>query len=89
MTASKIYAFEHKGIKYEIPAFGSLPIGAIRKARKATDQADQAFTILEAVMPEGSPELDAIDSMDSSEFNEWLDGWTTGAPLGESSGSEN
>lgn len=88
MAASKTYEFEHKGAKYSIPAFSALPMGAVRKARKAKDEADQAFTILEAVMPEGSPELTAIDSMDAETFNAWLTGWTQGAPLGESSGSE-
>lgn len=84
MTASKTYTFEHAGKKFTIPAFNALPMGAIRKARKAKDEADQAFTILESVMPEGSPELAAIDSMVGSEFNTWLEGWTQGAPVGES-----
>lgn len=88
MTASKTYTFEYQGKKFTIPAFNALPMGAIRKARKAKDEADQAFTILEAVMPEGSPELDAIDSMPADVFNTWLEGWTQGAPVGESSSSE-
>lgn len=87
MTAPTTYTFEFEGKKFTIPAFGALPMGAIRKARKAKDEADQAFTILEAVMPEGSPELDAIDSMNAADFNVWLEGWTQGAPAGESSGS--
>jgi hypothetical protein len=88
MAASKTYEFEYKGTKYSIPAFSALPMGAVRKARKAKDEADQAFTILEAVMPEDSPELNAVDSMDAEAFNAWLTGWTQGAPLGESSSSE-
>jgi hypothetical protein len=63
-------------------------MGAIRKGRKAKDEADQLFTMLEAVMPEGSPELDAIDSMDADEFKTFMESWTQGAPLGESSSSE-
>lgn len=82
------HTFEYKGKSFTIPAFGALPMGAIRKARKAKDEADQAFTILEAVMPEGSPELDAIDSMNAADFNDWLSGWTQGSTVGESSGSE-
>lgn len=89
MTAKETYSFTHNGKKYTIPAFSALPMGAIRKARKAKDEADQAFTILEAVMPEGSEELSAIDTMNPSEFNTWLEGWTQGAPVGESVGSAN
>ncbi len=89
MTAPNTYTFEHKGKKFTIPAFNALPMGAIRKARKAKDEADQAFTILEAVMPEDSPELAAVDSMAAAEFNEWLTGWTEGASVGESVNSEN
>lgn len=89
MTAKDTYSFKHNGKEYTIPAFTALPMGAIRKARKAKDEADQAFTILEAVMPEGSPELDAIDAMGPTEFNAWLEGWTQGAPVGESVGSAN
>lgn len=88
MTAPKTYTFEHGGKKFTIPAFTALPMGAIRKARKAKDEADQAFTILEAVMPEDSPELAAVDSMAAEEFNAWLAGWTQGAPVGESVSSE-
>lgn len=88
MTASKTYTFEHKGKKFTIPSFAALPMGAIRKARKALDSADQAFTIIEQVMGEDSPELAAIDSMNSAEFNTWLEGWTQGAAVGESSSSE-
>lgn len=86
---SKTYTFQHDGVEYTIPSFNALPMGAIRKARKAKDESDQAFTILEAVMPEDSPALNAIDTMDAAAFNSWLEGWTSGAPVGESSGSEN
>jgi hypothetical protein len=88
MTAPKTYTFEHKGKSFTIPSFTALPMGAIRKARKAKDEADQAFTILEAVMPEDSPELAAVDSMAAAEFNAWLEGWTQGSSVGESVSSE-
>lgn len=88
MTASKTYTFEHNGEKFTIPAFGALPMGAIRKARKAKDEADQAFTIIEAVMGEDSPALTALDSMSAAEFNTWLEGWTQGGSVGESVNSE-
>lgn len=88
MTASKTFTFEHKGKKFTIPAFSALPMGAIRKARKAKDEADQAFTIIETVMGEDSDELAAIDSMSPEEFQVWLTGWTEGAGVGEASSSE-
>lgn len=87
MTANT-FEFEHKGKKFSVPAFGSLPMGAIRKARKAKDDADQAFTIIEVVMGEDSAELAALDEMNAAEFQAFLEGWTQGAPLPESPSSE-
>lgn len=81
---SKKYEFEIDGKKFAIPSFTDLPIGVVRKARHGKDDADTAFLILEALMPEGSPELDAIDAMDAREFEQWLAGWTQGASVGES-----
>lgn len=86
--AANNHKFTHQGKTYTIPAFDSLPMGAIRKARKAKDEADQAFTIIETVMGIDSPELAAIDTMTAPEFQTWLEGWTQGAPLGEASSSE-
>lgn len=83
MTA-EIYKFEHAGKKYSMPAFGSLPIGALRAARKATDDADKAFIIIEFLLGEESPEMKAIDTMSAKEFTTWLEGWTQGSPVGES-----
>ena len=84
----KTYTFTHEGKELSIPAFGNLPMGALRNARKATDDGDKAFIILEYLLGEESEELKAIDSMDAAEFSTWIDGWTKGAPLGESSSSE-
>lgn len=84
----KTYSFEHAGKKFKIPAFNDLPIGVIRKARRSTDEVDQAFTILETIMGEDSPELNAVDSMNMEEFQEFIAGWTQGASVGESSSSE-
>lgn len=90
MTAKEQeYSFTHNGQTYTIPSFAALPMGALRKARNSKNETDQVFTILEAVMPENSPELAAVDTMSSAEFTKWLDGWTGGASVGESSGSEN
>jgi hypothetical protein len=44
---SKTYEFVVAGKTYSIPAFSSLPAGALRQARKATDDLDKAFTIVE------------------------------------------
>jgi hypothetical protein len=89
MTANSEYKFQHNGKKYSIPAFGNLPIGALRAARKATDDSDKAFVIIEYLLGEDSPEIKAIDTMNAAEFTDWLEGWTQGAQLGESSSSEN
>lgn len=85
--AHAMFEFEHDGNVYRIPKFADLPAGALRKARKGVDDLDKAFTILEAVMGEGSPELDAVDLMTTAEFGEFLKNWTEGAGMGESSGS--
>jgi hypothetical protein len=82
------FSFTHKGTDFTVPSFSDIPVGVIRKSRKATDDGDRAFTILETVMGEGSPELDAIDDMSSTEFQKFIEGWTQGAPMGESSSSE-
>lgn len=87
MTASKTFEFEHNGKKLSIPAFNALPMGAIRKARKAKDEGDQVFTIIEIMLGEDSPELAALDSMDAETFQAFMASWTQGAPLGESSSS--
>lgn len=88
MTA-KTFDFTHAGKKYSIPAFNALPIGVIRKARRAKDDMDQAFTIIETVCGDDSPALAAIDSMDMAEFEAFISGWTQGASVGESVSSEN
>lgn len=86
---STTFTFTHNGEKFTIPSFTSLPIGVVRKARKGKDEADTAFIILETVMGEDSPELAAVDAMTQEEFGTFLDGWTQGASVGESSSSEN
>lgn len=86
MSAEK-FNFEHKGKKYTIPQFSELPAGALRRARKGSDDLDKAFTIIEYVMGENSPEIKAIDDMSVGEFGEFVKSWTGGASVGESSGS--
>lgn len=85
---SKTFTFKHDGKSYTIPKFTDLPVGVIRKARRAKDDADMAFTIIESVMGEGSAELEAIDAMSTTEFQEFVLEWTQGAGVGEASSSE-
>jgi len=87
MTASKTFTFKHAGKEYSLPLFSELPVGVLRAARKGTDDMDKVFIVLEKILPEGAPELEAIDIMSPVEFNDFLLEWTQGAPLGESSNS--
>jgi hypothetical protein len=82
------FTFEHNKKKHTIPSFAALPMGALRKARKGEDEADKVFIILETVLPEDSAALAAIDEMDATEFGVFLQEWTQGAAVGESSSSE-
>jgi hypothetical protein len=81
--AAKVYKFEHNKSTYEIPLFSELPMGAVRKARKATDDIDKAFIIIEEALGDDAPALQALDSMKAAEFQKFLEGGTQGAPLGE------
>jgi len=78
------YAIEHNGKKIDLPDFKELPVGVIRKARKV-DAEEAMWFILEEVLDEKN--LAVIDSMPLSVFTEAMNGWTQGAPLGESSQS--
>lgn len=82
------YHFTINGEEYAVPHFNNIPVGVIRKSRKAKDEMDQVFTILELTLGEDSEVLEAVDSLDGNEFQAWLKGWTQGAPVGESSSSE-
>lgn len=88
MTADK-FSFTHNGETYYLPHLKDVKAGVIRKARKATDDVDRFFIIIEEVCGEDSPELAAIDDMDGTELRETLGDWAKGATLGESSGSSN
>jgi hypothetical protein len=82
--AAKTFTFSHNGEDFTIPAIADLPVGVMRKARKAADQGDAVFMMLEAVLDEGSPALAALDDMKADEFSLFLEGWSGKAPLGES-----
>ncbi len=82
-TAPKTYTFTQGGKEFTIPSLTAMPIGVQRKARKAVDDADRVFIMLEEAMGEGSPELAAVDAMDPEQFQAFLEGWTQGATVGE------
>jgi len=87
MTA-QTHDFTHEGKTYTIPSFSALPMGAMRRARKAKDEIDQIFTILEMTLGEDSEAIQAIDQMQPAQFEEFVKAWTQGASMGESSSSE-
>lgn len=72
-----------------LPHFTKIPGGAIRKARKATDQVDQFFIIIEETCGDPSDELAFLDQLSITELGEVFLEWTQGAAVGESSSSEN
>lgn len=80
-------SFEHNGKTYELPDIASIKPGVLRKARKGADNVDKTFLLLELTLGEDSPVLEALDDLDPTKFNEVIEAWTSGAQLGESSGS--
>lgn len=82
-AAEETYTFTQNGVEYTIPAIVALPVGVSRKARKAADDADRVFIMLEEAMGEDSPELAAVDTMNAEQFDAFLRGWTQGAGVGE------
>lgn len=71
-----------------LPPISNLPLGIIRKTRKA-DDAERLFVIFEHFFAEGSPELDAIDSLDAEGVASLMAAWQEhgGISVGESSAS--
>jgi len=75
------YTIEHNNKKVVLPTFTNLPVGVIRKARKM-EADEQMWFMLESVLDDKG--MAVIDTMSLSEFTEAMNGWTQGAPLGES-----
>ena len=75
------YTIEHNSKKVVLPTFTNLPVGVIRKARKM-EADEQMWFMLESILDEKS--MAVIDTMSLSEFTDAMNGWTQGAPLGES-----
>lgn len=80
------YKIEHKGKTVTLPDFKEIPVGVVRKARKLGPE-DQMWFILEEVLDD--KQIDLLDTMSISDFTKAMNGWTQGAPLGESLQSSN
>jgi hypothetical protein len=80
------YTITHNKNKINLPSFSNLPVGVLRKARKL-EADEQMWFMLESVLDEKG--LAVIDTMSLMEFTEAMQGWTQGAPLGESLKSSN
>jgi hypothetical protein len=78
-----MHKFKHNSKTYEIPLFADIPMGVLRKSRKAKDELDMTFVIIEEMLGEESATMKVIDSMKAAEFQEFISGWTQGAGLGE------
>jgi hypothetical protein len=77
------FVFEYDGKKLTVPSFKALPTGALRASRKAENDLDKAFIILEHTLGIDSKELAAVDAMPLNTFGDFVAAWTDGAPVGE------
>jgi hypothetical protein len=75
------YTIKHNGETITLPDFTNLPVGILRKARKLSLD-EQTWFFVESVLDEQN--LAVLDTMSLTEFTKALEGWTQGAPLGES-----
>jgi hypothetical protein len=74
------YKIEHEGKTVELPDFGNIQAGTLRKARHEKET-DQSWFILEETL--GAKELAVLDSLPVSEFAKHMKAWTSGVSLGE------
>jgi hypothetical protein len=74
------YVIEHNGKTVELPVFGDIATGVLRKARLESES-DQAWFILENVLD--AKALAVIDTLPLSEFAKHVQAWTNGVSLGE------
>lgn len=75
------YKVKHEGKTVELPDFGDLPTGVIRRARLEAEE-DKSWFILEQTLDED--QLAVIDSLPVSTFAEHMKNWTGSVSLGES-----
>lgn len=83
MSLERFHFTGADGVDYTLPK--QIPAGALRKSRKATDQLDQVFTILEEVADEAT--LAALDALPVGELANVAKAWMQGMTAGESSSS--
>lgn len=71
-----------------LPQLANVPLGIVRKTRHLPDD-EKLFVTLETLLPEGSPELAAVDTLDRSGLADLMGAWqaAAGVDLGESSAS--
>lgn len=74
------YIIENDGKSVELPDFGKIPAGVLRKARHEKET-DQSWFILEQVL--SAKQLAAVDSLDLADFAKHMKAWTSGVSLGE------
>lgn len=74
------YKIEYKGKTVELPSFGEMPTGVLRKARHESE-AEQSWFILEHVLD--AKQLEALDALPLAEFTKHMKLWTGGMGLGE------
>jgi hypothetical protein len=74
------YKIEHDGKSVELPEFGNIPAGVLRKARHEKET-DQSWFILEQTL--NAKEIAVLDSLPVSEFAKHMRAWTKGVSLGE------
>lgn len=74
------YTIDYKGKTVELPDFGNIPTGVIRKARNVPEQ-EQTWYILEETL--NDKDLAALDALPLSEFAKHMKAWTQGVGLGE------
>jgi hypothetical protein len=74
------YKIEIDGKTVELPDFGNIPTGVLRKARHETEQ-DQTWFILEQTL--NAKQLAVLDALPVSEFAKHMKAWTSGVSLGE------
>lgn len=81
MKDENMYKYTKDGVEYSFPLFKNIKTGILRKARKAKDDTDMVFTIIELMLGEESKELEMIDNLTNEEFEEFLNGWLQGVDL--------
>lgn len=77
-----------KGTEIVLPPFDAIPTGIIRRTRNLPGE-QQMFAVLEAYLGDDSPEMSAIDAIETGELEPFVKAWQehAGVSLGESKAS--